>query len=80
MAESDAGAEVSKLLEAMTVIWEKVFDDDSSGPIASLKQAATNISSHIAQLAQALLETEPSLPLEKEEKVNKLLLTLLLNM
>lgn len=67
--ETDAGAEVSKLLEAMTVIWERVFDDDSSGPIASLKQAATNISSHIAQLAQALLETEQSLPLEKEEKV-----------
>lgn len=67
--ETDAGAEVSKLLEAMTVIWERAFDDDSSGPIASLKQAATNISSHIAQLAQALLETEPSLPLEKEEKV-----------
>lgn len=57
-------------MEAMTTTWERVFDnDESSGPIASLKLTATNVTSDIARLAQALQEAEGNIALGKEEKV-----------
>uniref|UniRef100_A0A1B6CFH8 Dynactin subunit 1 n=1 Tax=Clastoptera arizonana TaxID=38151 RepID=A0A1B6CFH8_9HEMI len=62
--------DIPKLMDTMTTVWEKVFDnDDSPGPIPSLKLTATNVTADIAQLAQSLQDAEANLTQEKSEKI-----------
>ncbi|XP_075211237.1 dynactin subunit 1 isoform X2 [Lycorma delicatula] len=61
--ESEAGIDNSKLVETLTSSWERVYDgEESSGPIASVKQSAALIAADIAQIAQALQEAESNPP------------------
>lgn len=60
---------MSKLTETLTAAWDRIFDGDNSGPIANVKATAASVASTIAQVAQALLDTEPSTLSKKDDKV-----------
>lgn len=60
---------MAKLTETLMAAWDRIFDGDNSGPIANVKATAASVASTIAQVAQALLDSEPSTLSSKEEKV-----------
>lgn len=59
---------MAKLLEALTQGWERIFDSDNSGPIASVKSTASSVATAVTQLAQLLQDMEGGKP-GKEDKV-----------
>uniref|UniRef100_A0A1B6KU69 Dynactin subunit 1 n=1 Tax=Graphocephala atropunctata TaxID=36148 RepID=A0A1B6KU69_9HEMI len=67
-ADGEAGVDVAKLSEALASAWERLFDNDNIGPIASIKAAAASVAGTVAQVAQALLDSEPAVQLAKEDK------------
>lgn len=60
---------MAKLTETLMAAWDRIFDGDNSGPIANVKATAASVASTIAQVAQALLDSEPSTLSSNEEKV-----------
>lgn len=63
---------MAKLTEALSSGWDRIFDSDSSssGPVASVKAAASFVAATVAQLAQALMDAEPGAQPPKDTKVS----------
>lgn len=67
--DGESSVDMAKLTETLMAAWDRIFDGDNSGPIANVKATAASVASTIAQVAQALLDSEPSTLSSKEEKV-----------